>query len=157
MCIVNERPQPKYILLEQLPKDKYLKVNRRSGLDQSHLSLVMEKLAKFHACTAAMYEQNRELFTNHQLPNVSEYFKIFHSLFNGAVEKMIEEISKDNHKNSLIEKLKNFERNVIDKVSEAFIIGEDEMGVLCHGDLWLHCLLFQYDAMKNPIDVKLVR
>jgi thiamine kinase-like enzyme len=143
--------------MEELSKDKYLRANRRSGLNESHLKLVLEKLAKFHACTAALYETNQELFSSHQIPNVSEYFKIFHSMFSSAVERMSEEIEKENPKSLLISKLKEFEKNMIDKVSEAFIIGEDEMGVLCHGDLWLHNLVFQYDKERNPIDVKMVR
>ncbi|KAG5684036.1 hypothetical protein PVAND_013289 [Polypedilum vanderplanki] len=153
---LNKRPQPKYIVMEELSKDKYLRVQRRSGLNESHLRLTLEKLAKFHASTAALFETNRELFSNHQIPNVSEYFKIFHSMFTNAVEKMKEEIEKENPNSLLVPKLREFEKNMIDKVSEAFILSEDELGVLCHGDLWLHNLLFKYNKEKNPIDVKMV-
>jgi thiamine kinase-like enzyme len=154
---VNKRPQPKYLVLEELPKDKYARVNRRLGLSFDELKFTLEKLAKFHACTAAMYETNRELFSNHQIPNVSEYFKTFHPMLHLAVARMSEEIEKDNPKSAMISKLKEFSRNMIDKVSEAFMIDEDEMGVLCHGDLWIHNLLFRYDSEKKPIDLKMVR
>ncbi|XP_070506302.1 uncharacterized protein [Chironomus tepperi] len=158
MCIVNKRPQPKYILLEELSSDKYLRVQRRSGLDQKHLKLTMEKLAKFHACSAVMYQQNSDLFEHHQQPNVSEYFKIFHPLFTACLHKLIEEVSNEKWHNSetLIEQLMYFENNFIDKVSEAFMLEDNELGVLCHGDLWMDNLLFQYDEKNNPIDIKMV-
>lgn len=159
MSIVNKRPQPKYILMEELSSDKYSKVQRRHGLDEKHLKVTMETLAKFHASTAFLYHQNREHFENHQLPNVSEYFKIFHPIFTASLQKLIDEISEDKSKKfqALTEKLEYFERNFIDKVSEAFILDDSEMGVLCHGDLWMENLLFQYDEHKNPVDVKMVR
>lgn len=159
MCIVNKRPQPKYLLFKDLSKKKYFKVQRYSGLDEIHLKLTLEKLAKFHACTAFMYHQNRELFSNHQQPNVSEYLKIFHPMFIKSVERIIDTVSKQNWKNSnrIVEKLKEFKINMIDKVSEAFMINEHEMGVLNHGDLWIDNLFFRYDKQKNPIDVKMVR
>lgn len=156
ICIVNERPQPKYLLFEELSPIQFSKVNRKSGLDVSHLKVVMNNLAKLHAASAVM---PLETFTYHQQPNISEYFKIFHSLFVNCVKSLVDKLSSEKFEaaEKLALKLNGFERNMIDKSSEAFMLQADDFGVLCHGDLWLNNLLFEYDDEAMPRDVRMVR
>jgi hypothetical protein len=155
MHIVNSRPQPKFIVFED-PSPKYSKCPRRIGLNQVHLKVVLEKLAKFHASTAVLYDHNRDLFSNHQKPNVSECFKNFHPIFIKSIDQVIKTVGEELWAKKLLPKLHEFKLNVIEKVSDAFILQEDEFGVLCHGDLWMDNLLFQYDDNKMPVDMKMV-
>ena len=69
------------MLLEEFTSKGYKKVDQKNGLNVGHLKLVLEKLAKLHAASAMLYNQDETDFMNHQEPNISEYFKIFHSLF----------------------------------------------------------------------------
>ena len=152
--IVNERPQPKYLLLEDYSAtNNFCKVNRRSGLDLQHLKLAVESLAKLHAASAVLNCEKSEIFARHHQPNISEYFKVFHSLFINCVKSLIDDTSSS----ELAAKLNAFERNMIDKSSEAFMLKDNDFGVLCHGDLWLNNLIFSYDDESNPLDVKMVR
>lgn len=152
--IVNERPEPKYLLLEDnFDNENWSKVNRRSGLDMRHLKLAVEKLAKLHAASAVLNSEKSEIFARHQQPNISEYFKVFHSLFINCVKSLID----DSSSLELAAKLNAFERNMIDKSSEAFMLKDNDFGVLCHGDLWLNNLIFSYDDESNPVDVKMVK
>lgn len=48
---------PNYLILEDLKANGYKLVDRKYGLDFAHLKLCLRKVAKFHACTATLYEQ----------------------------------------------------------------------------------------------------
>lgn len=156
ICIVNERPQPKYLMFEELSPLRLTKVNRKTGLDVNHLKVVMKSLAKLHAASAVLPSGT---FTNHRQPNISEYFKVFHPLFVNCVKSLADKLSSEKFEGAekLAIKLNGFERNMIDKSSEAFMLQADDFGVLCHGDLWLNNLLFEYDDEAMPRDVRMVR
>lgn len=132
-----------------------MKVNRSVGLDVNHLKLVVAKLAKFHAMTAVLYEQNEELFDQHQQPNITENFRLFHSLFLGSFNSVVNGFTFEDEK--LYGKLQNFQNFMIQRVSDAFTLQNGEFGVLCHGDLWMNNLLFQYTDDEKLLDVQLVR
>lgn len=135
---------------------KFAKADRRLGLGVKHLKVVLKNLAKLHAASAVL---PMEAFSNHHHPNISEYFKVFHSLFLNCVQSLVRELSTETHDEAemLAKKLRSFARNMIDKSCEAFMLRPDNFGVLCHGDLWLDNLLFEYDDNAQPIDVKMVR
>lgn len=153
---MNERPQPKYLMFEEISTKNFKKVDRKLGLDVNHLKVVLKNLAKFHAASAVL---PHETFTHHQQPNISEYFKVFHSLFINVVQSLVGELSGEKSDEAILlaTKLTAFERNMIDKSSEAFMLTTNDFGVLCHGDLWLNNLLFEYDDDAHPTDVRMVR
>lgn len=155
LCVVNERPLPKYLMFEQLSPKKYSKVDRKLGLDVEHLQVVLKNLAKLHAASAMLPMED---FSLHQHPNISEYFKIFHPLFISCVQSLVEALNNEpfNEAESLARKLSSFESFMIDKSSEAFMLQADEFGVLCHGDLWMDNLIFEYDDNAQPTDAKMV-
>lgn len=55
LSILDVRPKPKYIMLEDLRQQGYAPVDRIEGLDMENLKLVLTKLAKFHAVTAVLH------------------------------------------------------------------------------------------------------
>lgn len=143
-------------MFEELSPKNFKKADRRLGLDVNHLRVVLKNLAKLHAASAVLPQ---DTFTHHQQPNVSEYFKVFHSLFINVVQSLAGELSTETYDDAelLAKKLTAFERNMIDKSSEAFMLQTNDFGVLCHGDLWLNNLLFEYDDEAHPSDVRMVR
>lgn len=143
-------------MFEELSPKTFRRVDKRLGLDVKHLKVVMRNLAKLHAASAVLPQ---DTFTHHQQPNISEYFKVFHSLFINVVQSLVTELSTETYDEAemLARKLSAFERNMIDKSSEAFMLQDDDFGVLCHGDLWMNNLLFEYDDNAQPSDVKMVR
>jgi thiamine kinase-like enzyme len=141
-------------MIEELPHQN--RITRQHGLDAHHLKLTVAKLAKFHAATARLYEDNEELFDQHQQPNITTNFRLFHSLFETCLATITDELTLDDDK--LCGKLQNFKHFMIDRVSDAVTLQNEEFGVLCHGDLWMDNLLFQYsDDDDEPIDVTMVR
>lgn len=141
-------------MFEELSQN-FEKVDRRAGLDVKHLKVVLKHLAKLHAASAALPD---ETFSNHQQPNISEYFKVFHSLFVNCVKSLVDEVTEEVFEDAseLAKKLSAFESFMIDKSSEAFMLQPDDFGVLCHGDLWLNNLWFTYDDDSIPVDVRMV-
>lgn len=121
-----------------------------------HLKLTVAKLAKFHAATAHLYENNEALFDHHQQPNITTNFRLFHSLFENSLTTIIGEFTLDDD-DKLYGKLQNFKHFMIDRVSDAVTLQNEEFGVLCHGDLWMDNLLFQYNDDDEAIDVRMVR
>lgn len=154
---MNERSSSKYSMIEEFPYHQK-KVDRKYGLDVHRLKLVVAKLAKFHAATAFLYEDNEDLFDHHQQPNITTNFRLFHSLFETCFSTIADGFSMDDDK--LRGKLQNFKHFMIERVSDALTLQNGEFGVLCHGDLWLDNLLFRYDDdddNNEPIDVEMVR
>lgn len=152
LSVVNMRPQPKYILLEEFASKGYKKVDRQNGLDVGHLKLILEKLAKLHAASAMLYNQDETDFMSHQEPNISEYFKIFHPLFVNCLNACAKAAEKWPGAEEFARKLFVLEKNVIDRGSEAFILEDEEFGVLCHGDLWTNNVMFDYNEKNEPND-----
>lgn len=142
-------------MFEELSAEKFTKVNRKTGLDVNHLKVALKHLAKLHAASAAL---PGETFFNHQQPNISEYFKVFHPLFVNCVKSLVEGVAGEAFEGAeeLVSKLSAFESNMIDRSSEAFMLHPDDFGVLCHGDLWLNNLLFAYDDDSIPVDMRMV-
>lgn len=157
--VINNQPQPKYLMFKELPSDKSAKANRRRGLDVEHLKVVLKKLAKLHAASAVLNSRDEKLFSHHQQPNVSKHFSVFHSLFINCMHSLADEVSTETFDGAeaLAEKLIALEQSVFDKASAAFIDDIDDFGVFCHGDLWLNNLLFEYDREAMPIDVTMVK
>lgn len=58
--IVNMRPQPKYLILEDFSRNHFKKVDRKFGFDEKHLKAILTKLATLHACSAVLYTNVRE-------------------------------------------------------------------------------------------------
>lgn len=123
-----------------------------------HLKVVLEKLAKLHAASAVLASKNEQTFSYHRQPNVSDNFTVFHSLFVNCVQALVRELSTETYDGAqeFASKLNAFEDKMIDKSTEAFVLGGGEFGVLCHGDLWLHNLMFHYDPI-DPTDVRMVK
>lgn len=55
LSILDVRPKPKYIMLEDLRQQGYSPVDRIEGLNMEDLKLVLTKLAKLHAVTAVLH------------------------------------------------------------------------------------------------------
>ena len=70
---------------------------------------------------------------------------------------ILKSLIDDSSSLELTTKLNAFERNMIDKSSEAFMLKDNDFGVLCHGDLWLNNLIFCYNDESEPVDVKMVK
>lgn len=56
-CLAIGSSPVDYIIMEDLSELNYKCEDRRSGLDLKHCEVILEKLAKFHAASAVLYEK----------------------------------------------------------------------------------------------------
>ncbi|KAJ9580968.1 hypothetical protein L9F63_023853 [Diploptera punctata] len=64
-CIYSQLEYPDVIIvLEDLKEEGFRMAERTEGLDMDHCLLVLRTLAKYHAATAVLYEQDPQLFEN---------------------------------------------------------------------------------------------
>lgn len=126
-----------------------------------HVRLVLQSLAKFHAISFAVKDQQpdkfkelsselKELFYRNDIPLMKEYYN-----------KMIEDIyyifSSENDA-ELLSKLKKLrEKDILDITRDcvdASLVGPGT--IISHGDCWQNNTMFRYDENKKPIEVSLL-
>lgn len=153
---IDENAKPRYFVFEDLKHLEYKNVDRRVGLDRSHLHLTMIKLAKWHAATAHLALIDPATMKNHHYRNVSPDVKHFHAFFEGAMRSAAEVIRTWPGCEVFGNKLFLLTDTIIEKNCKVFTRDEKAFNVLTHGDLWSPNLMFKHDAQGRPEDVVFV-
>lgn len=52
--------------------------------------------------------------------------------------------------------LKSIEHKIIQKTCEILKPRENDFKVISHGDYWINNIMYKYDAMSRPVDVRIV-
>lgn len=126
-----------------------------------HVRLVMENLAKYHAISFAMKDQQPdkfkelssnlvELFARRDEPIVRDYFS-------KSMEDIYDVILSDEDAILRSKMKKMLNKDAIDVAYDcvdASLAGPAT--VIAHGDVWQNNTLFRYDDNKNPIEVCLL-
>ncbi|KAJ9589202.1 hypothetical protein L9F63_028012 [Diploptera punctata] len=159
-CIYSQLEYPDVIIvLEDLKEEGFRMAERTEGLDMDHCLLVLRTLAKYHAATAVLYEQDPQLF---------EPFR--ENLYNNKLRQDLNNFYEGNINNLLaqIENLPNFQDKFkinLQKLSEAavdYVIKsyqkqDGDFNVLTHGDLWLNNMMFRYSESTGRVqDIRFV-
>lgn len=84
-CLNFIKSPSKILVLEDLCPMNYKVANRKSGLDFDHCSLVLRKLAQFHASSMVLRENENQIFDNFskglfQIKKEEEVIKTFFSI-----------------------------------------------------------------------------
>ncbi|KAG5685050.1 hypothetical protein PVAND_014252 [Polypedilum vanderplanki] len=141
------------LVLEDLTTINYVLANRKERFNLTKSKLVLEKIAKFHAITAKMYENKPDSIV-HMASAYDEETPL--TFFLGAsFQESMETISSTTELQQYLPKLENFdivqeEKNIYTRVNN------DRFRVLNHGDLWINNIFFKYDELNNPVDALLV-
>uniref|UniRef100_A0A1Q3FNC1 Putative ecdysteroid kinase n=1 Tax=Culex tarsalis TaxID=7177 RepID=A0A1Q3FNC1_CULTA len=152
---------PKTMLVfDDLKKCGYQMVDRRIGLDLEQTKLVLKKLAKLHACSAIVYQEDTAVMepvmegaisTN---PNRQD-FLIFYKLCARQVVKLVESW-KDPSFGEILIKLRNLPNTTIAKGCQVYTRDDSVFNVLNHDDVWISNLMFKYDDKVTLNDVLLL-
>lgn len=122
----------------------------KQRLNLSECKLVLNKVAKFHAVTAVLHENNPNLFIHHKQGNITEKFNPFHLVYQNAIESCIRCVKKVPELQQYIEKLEKFAIDIIPKLVRVYSSSStDTFNALNHGDLWVNNIMFNDD--KNDV------
>lgn len=145
------------LVFEDLNESNFVVANRKKGVDMAHAKLLMEHLAKYHACSMILAEQEgtenfKEFHThivNDTSPEAKEHFiRLFRDLS--------EEIKTWPGYEKYGEKLEKVQPNFFQQEIDLYKKCQSKIKVVIHGDLWVSNFMFKYDAKNNPIAVKFI-
>ncbi|XP_031627328.1 uncharacterized protein LOC116343425 [Contarinia nasturtii] len=159
---IDEEPS-ECLLLEDLSVRNFSIIDRYTEeITADHVFLVMKALAKLHAISFALKDQQPEKF--HELASsLKEMFirdnDIFiRKFFNKQFQGVFQVLNKEEDAN-LLAKVKNlFEtKDVLDVARDCLDLQATGSGaVISHGDTWQNNTMFRYDNNGKPIEVNLL-
>ncbi|XP_030376722.1 uncharacterized protein LOC115625716 [Scaptodrosophila lebanonensis] len=148
------------IIFEDLCSDGYQLKCRQLGLDGAHASLVMRKLAQYHALTMVMAEREPQTIIDrypfgllHMDAIKSEPFKL---LFGTQLLKLAGLVSDCDGFGSIAHKLYRYHEHFTERVLKAVYPLRGTLNVLNHGDLWINNIFFKYNKQYKLEDVKII-
>lgn len=118
--------------------------------------MVLEKVAKYHASTAVLYQRDPEMFRFHKQSNITENFNPLHLFYQNMAANCIKYAKTFPPLQQYIEKLEAFQPQVVERMIDVFKRNDDSFNVLNHGDLWINNLMFHFDESGEADDVLLV-
>lgn len=127
------------LILEDLNEIGFKNIARRDGLSIRQLQNSLEKLAKWHAATAKVFQANDKENDLFLIPHVRiDGSKFYRVMFENALSNCCDIFNG----NELIEKLMPIKSKIFEKCCDAVRRNENDFNVLTHGDLWSNNILF---------------
>lgn len=136
------------IFLEDLTKRSFTMIDRSTGtVTAKHVQLVMQSLAKFHAVSFAMKDQQstkfEELASNLTEVLFSRDNDNLKTYFNKAAQHTLDSVSNEGDAQLLARAKRFFERDALDLVMDC--MDSNVSGLVCvitHGDNWQNNQMF---------------
>ncbi|KAH8281584.1 hypothetical protein KR054_001653 [Drosophila jambulina] len=148
------------IIVEDLCAEGYQLKCRQLGLDLDHATLVMQKLAQYHALSMVMAEWEPETIVDrypfgllHMDAIKSKPFKL---LFGTQLLKLAALVGDCEGFGSITTKLYRYHEHFTERILKAVYPLRGHYNVLNHGDLWINNIFFNYDPQYKVQDVKLI-
>ncbi|XP_070495223.1 uncharacterized protein [Chironomus tepperi] len=155
-------PSKSIIIMEDLTTENFIVKDKFIPSDFNHTAKLFQELAKFHGLSLAI---------NYKNPKALEKFR---PLRNPMCITMRTELMKDiaprnlslitklfqnENEQKIVEKLLPYKNDLWNQIAERLDkAGEESQSVICHGDVWINNILFNYcDTNKDIInEMKLV-
>lgn len=145
------------IVMEDLAIKKFLMADRKVGLDINHIRLSLVKLARFHAASMVLMEDDPSVFESFDIGMFSRNSSAFNSYITTHLNALTTEVSAWNGFNSIAVKLNAMKKKFIANTNKVFDNEPGDLQVLVHGDLWTNNLMFTYDRKGLLSDAIIVR
>ncbi|PSN39643.1 hypothetical protein C0J52_23421 [Blattella germanica] len=152
-CIFSDAEDQSCVLvLEDLKEKQFSMAERRQRLDLNHCIAVLRTLAKFHAATIAVFQNNpsyMKVFRNRVGSDSEELRRLWlDKYFSGALRSLAEEVgSWQDINQTYAGRLRKLADNVAGKLYELTMRDESEFNVLNHGDMFID---FQLSHWTSP-------
>lgn len=145
------------LVMEDLAVKKFLMSDRKIGLDLNHIKISLVKLARFHAASIILMENDPNIFESFDIGMFSRNSSAFNSYIATHLDALTSEVSTWNEFDSFASKLQAMKKNFIENTNKVFDNEPGDMQVLIHGDLWTNNLMFTYDKKGSLRDAIIVR
>lgn len=138
-----------FVVLEDLSAAGFKMGERRKGLDLDHCLLVMRTLARFHAASVVLHEQDPDSMKEYAISffcdlGVNEHWSGF---FSGICQTLAEELDTwPEEWRSYANKLRDCADILLELVVQTVQRRESGFNVLIHGDLWVNNILLRGHA-----------
>lgn len=149
------------LLLEDLSVRGFSIVDRfTEEVTADHVHLFMKALAKFHAISFALKDQQPEKFLA-LASNLREVFRaddlLVRDYFNKQVENVLDILKNDEDAKLLARMKELFERDAIDIAAECLDPKSAEnAAVISYGDAWQNNSMYRYDDQGKPNGIVLL-
>lgn len=157
------------LVLEDVRTQGYKMADKMKGLTLEEVTMVLEKLAKFHA--ASYVYLARMQLGDYKDPLIGHPFEnpsLRAPEVGKSLKKLIRQICFDTFKlgmetgsiskalyNKILEKAKD-PYEIVLQASKQAKAKTEYFTVVVHGDLWTNNVLFKYDSSGKPVDVKFI-
>lgn len=135
-----------FLVLEDLKASGFKMEDRRIGLDLDQCLLVMRTLARFHASSVILRQQNPRIFEKFDGSVFAEdvLLESMENIWSGMARSLANELDtwgEEWHKYAA--KLRNLANVIMKKVIEVTRLQDSDFNVLNHGDLWTNNMMFK--------------
>lgn len=123
---------------------------RINGLDQFHIELLLEKLAKFHATSAVHYQRNGP-FSNHFSWGLfkKEIEESFGPYYQRLLTCFIKFTETWPFASDFVETIRKWDNRLFQRNNELMKPNPNGFNVLCHGDIWMNNAMFANTETKK--------
>ncbi|XP_063975830.1 uncharacterized protein LOC135161837 [Diachasmimorpha longicaudata] len=151
--------EPPIIVMEDLAALGFKNKNRKVGLNEAQIFLILENLADFHAASVLLNEQDPQFvsrFTNGLVSKNTS--KMMFNYLSKGLEDVAREISTwgDEQFILIAEKIKKRGTAYAEQLMNIYQHDEDELKVLNHGDVWINNIMFRDDDNGRSLEIRLV-
>lgn len=144
-----------FLVLEDLSAVGFRMMDRLEGLDLDHCLLVMRSLARFHAASVALHEQDPDSLKQYEVSFYSEpsLYSSWKNSIDGFMNTLVEELETwPEHWHQYVTKLRLIQENIWERICVVMRRSDTGLNVLAHGDLWINNMMFN----EHPSGIRLV-
>lgn len=151
-----------FVLLEDMTAQRFAIIDKcTEEVTADHVRLVMRTLAKFHAISFALKDQQPNKFEE-LASSLTEHFlnrndRGLREYLTKRISRVFDVVSDEKDAHLLAKVKKLFERECLDVVADCLdvnVVGS--AAIIIHGDTWQNNIMFQYDSNGTPIKISLL-
>lgn len=125
------------------------------GYDTKTCVSVIRKLAHYHASSVVLHKKHPDAMASFKISTYSDR-EMLEKKFPPVLKKLAKEVERwPDYKERFAVKLHNLANSAVDKICECVKTRESDFNVLCHEELCLQNIMFEYS--ENSLDINDVR
>ncbi|CAK9795946.1 hypothetical protein ANTQUA_LOCUS559 [Anthophora quadrimaculata] len=158
--LLCDSSNPRALVMENLKERGFIMKDRQKGLSLEHCRLAIERIAKLHAGSVAVFEKDPELiefFKNGGIVS-TRCAKSYTNMMEIGLRQVGEKVQKWSDKEcaSAAGKIIKLAKTIVPRCTDVYNYDFDEFCVLNHGDCWINNIMFLENEKGQPVDLLLV-